>query len=327
VTHTGRTARRGPTRRSQLQPREKRQPLGIRPTPSVTFTDNACRSQLQHGRLVALWACVALLLLSACNESRRNLVSDPTTFAALDSGTRDAGLVLKPRDSGEEGGPAETFPAVDAATTYCGKRACSCADGADNDGDGLTDGLDPECTGAFDDDETSFATGQPSKQQACRDCYWDANNGSGDDGCRYPVECLSDPSFVGRGSCSSCEVTSNCQTSCEARTPNGCDCFGCCGVAKPSGELIHIQLVDTCTLANADDTTACPRCTPSASCDNPCGRCELCLGKTLADLPADCRTNSGPGYACDEGRDVCSSANPCPYGSYCHQGCCLVDLL
>jgi hypothetical protein len=269
-------------------------------------------------------------MLSACSESRRNLVSDPATFATPDSGTRDAGLVLEPRDSGvvdARVGPSETLPTGDAATAYCGKRACSCADGADNDGDGVTDGLDPECTGAFDDDETSFATGQPFKQQACRDCYWDANNGSGDDGCRYPVECLSDPSFVGRGSCSSCEVTSNCQTSCEARTPNGCDCFGCCGVAKPSGELIHIQLVDTCTLAKADDTTACPRCTPSASCDNACGRCELCLGKTLADLPADCRTSSGPGYACDEGRDVCNSANPCPYGSYCHQGCCLVDLL
>lgn len=285
----------------------------------------ARRSELQR-RLIALSACVAVML-GACSESRRNVVSDPTTFTTFDSGTRDAGLVLEPRDSGEKGGPAETFPAADAATAYCGKRACSCADGADNDGDGVTDGLDPECTGAFDDDETSFATGQPFKQQACRDCYWDANNGSGDDGCRYPVECLSDPGFVGRGNCSSCEVTSNCQTSCEARTPNGCDCFGCCGVAKQSGELIHIQLVDTCTLAKADDTTACPRCTPSASCDNPCGRCELCLGKTVADLPADCRTSSGPGYVCDEGRDLCSSTTPCAYGFYCHQGCCLVDLL
>ncbi len=31
----------------------------------------------------------------------------------------------------------------------------------DNDGDGLVDGFDPECTGPFDDDEATFATGIP----------------------------------------------------------------------------------------------------------------------------------------------------------------------
>jgi hypothetical protein len=280
---------------------------------------------------VRLAIVCSLLVLSACSESRRNLVSDPTTFTSPDrGGARDAGLVLSVRDSGQEDarvGSSQTFPAADAATAYCGKRACSCADGADNDGDGLSDGLDPECTGAFDDDETSFATGLPFKPQACRDCYWDANNGSGDDGCRYPAECLSDPGFVGRGNCGSCEVTDDCQSSCQARTPNGCDCFGCCAVKKPSGEIIDVQLVDSCTLAKADDPAACPRCTQHPSCADACGRCELCLGKTVADLPADCRTGSGPGYACDEGRAVCSSATPCPYGFYCHQGCCLVQLL
>ena len=280
-----------------------------------------------YARLAAL--CIAVAL-SACSESRRNLVSDPNGFAFADGGGRDAALVISPRDSGEQDARveiSETLPPLDAGTAYCGKRPCSCADGADNDGDGVADGLDPECTGAFDDDETSFATGQPGKQQPCRDCYWDANNGSGDDGCRYPVECLTDPSFMGRGNCGSCEVTSSCESSCQARTPNGCDCFGCCAVAKPDGELVHIQLVDTCTLANAHDTAACPRCTPHASCQNACGRCELCLGKTVADLPADCRTASGPGYVCEDGRALCSSASPCPYGYYCHQGCCLADLL
>jgi hypothetical protein len=281
-----------------------------------------------HAHRTALFCAGIALLLSACSEARRNLVSDPKGFAAADSGARDAAVVITPRDGGkEDAGITEAIPAMDAATAYCGKRPCSCADGADNDNDGFEDGLDPECTGAFDDDEESFATGQPAKLQACRDCYWDANNGSGDDGCRYPVECLSDPSFVGRGNCSSCEVTSSCETSCKARTPNGCDCFGCCAVARSSGELLHIQLVDTCTLAQADDLAACPRCTPHASCENACDRCELCLGKTIADLPDDCRTGDGPGYVCDQGRAVCNSASPCGYGFYCHQGCCLVDLL
>ncbi|HET8939827.1 MAG TPA: hypothetical protein VFN67_40585 [Polyangiales bacterium] len=266
-----------------------------------------------------------LLALAACSELHRNLVSDPSSS---DSGARTDQSVLTPRDA------SATLPAADsgspiirdAATAYCGKRACSCDDGKDNDDDGLSDGLDPECTGAFDDDETSFATGQPSKQLACRDCYWDANNGLGDDGCRYPSECLTNPDFdkgKGKGSCGSCSVSSNCESYCRARTPSGCDCFGCCEIEAPSGSLIHIQLVDGCSSAKADDTTACPRCTPHPSCKNECGRCELCLGKQLADLPSDCKNT----YVCDEGVTRCSDKSPCAYGFYCHQGCCLVDLL
>lgn len=274
-----------------------------------------------------------LLALAACNEVHRNLVSDPTSS---DSGARIDRSVLTRRDAGSRDASA-AIPAADSGSTvtpntsaaFCGKRACSCDDGLDNDDDGLSDGLDPECTGAFDDDEASFATGQPSKHLACRDCYWDANNGLGDDGCRYPSECLSNPDFAakGKGSCGSCSVSSDCESYCKARTPNGCDCFGCCALAAPSGELIHVQLVDSCTLAKSDDTAACPRCTPHPSCNNDCGRCELCLGKRLADLPSDCKKGTGPGYTCDEGVAVCSSTSPCGYGFYCHQGCCLVDLL
>jgi hypothetical protein len=268
------------------------------------------------------------LALSACSESHRNIVSDPLAFDAsprVDGDQRDASFVIEALDSGNVN--STTALAMDEAPTYCGKRKCGCDDGEDNDGDGLADGLDPECTGAFDNDEATFATGKPSKQQACRDCYWDANSGNGDDGCRYPVECLNNASFVGQGNCSSCSVTDACETSCKARTPNGCDCFGCCTVARDNGEVIQIELVDTCTLANADDTVACPRCTPHETCKNECGRCELCLGKTLAQLPPDCRSGPGPGYACDDDFAVCSSAIPCPNGFYCHQGCCLLDLL
>ena len=47
------------------------------------------------------------------------------------------------------------------ATHACGDVPCACSDGMDNDGDGLVDGFDPECTGPFDDDEATFATGIP----------------------------------------------------------------------------------------------------------------------------------------------------------------------
>jgi hypothetical protein len=265
----------------------------------------------------------ATLALSACSESRQNLVSDPEVrsgsgndSAAPRSDAGESHVVSAPDAAAESSIQVPT----DASTAYCGKRACSCDDGLDNDADGLDDGLDPECTGAFDDDEATFATGTPWKPSACRDCYWDANSGRGDDSCRYPSECLSDPGFTGKGSCGSCEVSSECSSSCRARTPNGCDCFGCCEVATPRG-VVSIQLVDDCTAARADDPALCPRCTLHETCRNDCGRCELCLGKTLADLPDDCSS-----YSCDDDLAVCGSSSPCPTGSYCHQGCCLVEL-
>ena len=277
------------------------------------------------GVAIAVWAA---LLVCGCSERQRNLVSDPKNQALPDSGSIDA-HTPSAADSGKNDAPAADSGAFssDAATAYCGRSACSCDDGVDNDNDGLKDGLDPECTGAYDDDEASFATGRPTKQMPCRDCYWDANSGSGDDQCRYPAECFNDSNFVGKGNCGSCSVSERCDTYCKARTPNGCDCFGCCAVETPGGDVIQIQLVDTCTMALAADRSACPRCTLHETCRNDCARCELCPGKRLADLPADCRSGSGPGYACDPDVALCSSKSPCQQGRYCLQGCCVPDLL
>src|SRR5688500_10744812 len=44
-------------------------------------------------------------------------------------------------------------------TELCGDAGCVCSNGLDDDDDGAADGLDPECTGPYDDDEGSFATG------------------------------------------------------------------------------------------------------------------------------------------------------------------------
>jgi hypothetical protein len=92
---------------------------------------------------------------------------------------------------------------------------------------------------------------------------------------------------------------------------------------------------------------------PAAECVNECGRCELCLGKTVADLPADCSTtpppptggsggaggsggvggssgNGGTGgstpppppYTCDGGETVCVQTTDCANLQYCSFGCC-----
>ncbi|HVR61648.1 MAG TPA: hypothetical protein VMU50_07095, partial [Polyangia bacterium] len=66
-----------------------------------------------------------------------------------------------------------------------------CSDGIDNDGDGLIDSADPECTGPADNDESSFATGIPGdNMDACKqDCFFDGNSRLGDDGCQWQLEC------------------------------------------------------------------------------------------------------------------------------------------
>jgi hypothetical protein len=278
-------------------------------------------------------AGVLLWLLAACTERTHQLVDDRQPDASVavrrDAGRSDAAARSDMPDARAPANDAR--PPVEAGLTSerCGKRACACDDGEDNDADGLSDGLDPECTGAFDDDESSFATGRPNKQGGCRDCYWDDNAGSGNDRCRYPAECLTGEAVNGKGACSSCQVAAECIAYCEQRTPNGCDCFGCCEIARDTGEHVFIALNDSCRLDRLDDLQACPRCTQSSTCKNACGRCELCLGKTSADLPADCgQTSSGtPSYSCEDGLEVCRNTSQCGADHYCQLGCCLLDLL
>lgn len=263
------------------------------------------------------WALVALVMCAcACTVERRNLVSDPGPDAGSDEPDAEP---LPP--------PVTRDAAAADGGMRCGKHSCACDNGLDDDADGLVDGLDPECTAGFDDDEVSFATGLPNKQGGCRDCFWDDNAGSGDDACRYPAECLSGSVPNNNGNCSSCEVGAQCITSCLGRTPNGCDCFGCCEVTRPSGERVFTELAETCQLTALDDLERCPRCVQNTACLNPCARCELCLGKTAASLPADCKYDAGGlDYSCEDGR-ACRISSDCSTGEYCLLGCCLVDVL
>jgi hypothetical protein len=225
-----------------------------------------------------------------------------------------------------------------------------CNDGIDNDGDGKIDLADPECTGPYDNDEGSFATGIPGdNMDACKqDCFFDGNSGMGDDGCLWQLQCdpLSnepkcayDPSFVSHHS-AECSISDSqsqhCIDKCRPVTPNGCDCFGCCqvpGVAHP------IRLDSTCkTTADFGDANKCPACTQVTQCMNTCGHCELCLGKTT--LPPDCATGGGDGGTgndggastdagppvpqCDPGIQPCGPDLPgCPESAACITGCCI----
>jgi hypothetical protein len=271
-------------------------------------------------------ACV--LGLCACTVTRTNLVSD------LDAATDAKASGRAPE--AELGSPAQApdagLAAADAGhvpSARCGKAPCACDDGIDNDGDGLIDGFDPECTGSFDNDEGSFGIGKPQRHGNCRECYWDDAVGLGH-GCRYPSECLRGQAPPSNGACTSCSVSQSCIDSCLDRTPNGCDCFGCCEIARADGSEVFIELTDSCSLQKLDDEKACPRCVQNTQCQNPCGRCELCLGRTKASqLPADCAASGGnaPAFTCDQGETVCASSAECPGMRYCQLGCCLVDLI
>lgn len=218
-----------------------------------------------------------------------------------------------------------------------GTVVSACNDGTDNDGDGLIDGFDPECTGATDNDEGSYATGIPgdNRDPKWQDCFFDGNSGAGDDHCRYSTDCLTgklpetDPD---------CTLSKACIDFCQRLTPNGCDCFGCCTIELANGTSVDVTLSATCSVAKAGDTQACPRCTKTTQCGNNCGECELCAGKTTADLPASCIPEipppppgepppppPPPTPTCDNGEQVCGPDLPPCEGSssYCSFGCCI----
>jgi hypothetical protein len=233
-----------------------------------------------------------------------------------------------------------------------------CNDGIDNDGDGKIDLADPECVSPLDNDESSFATGIPGDNiDACKqDCFFDGNSGMGDDGCQWELKC--DPANVGAGAAASCPYDpayNNCPTtqsqkcinSCQALTPKGCDCFGCCTV---DGINHPIRLDPTCTAADFNDPAKCPVCTQQTTCMKTCGPCDLCLGRTTVDPSCNMSGagggsgtgnggaggNSGGGAGgaggapqphCLSNQVVCGlNASLCPQMTICISGCCEVQI-
>ncbi|HTU61173.1 MAG TPA: hypothetical protein VMF89_22115, partial [Polyangiales bacterium] len=280
--------------------------------------------------------------------------------AGMSSGSSDAGdagRVLIGSDSG-----TIPFPSNDAGQILCGSGPCACSDGKDNDMDGVADLADPECVSSWDNDEASFATGisGDNRDDACQDCFFDGNSGSGNDGCYLPSSCLSKGNASsGRGRCDSCEQSAQCKNFCKAYTPNGCDCFGCCTVRLANGSNVNVALGNGCNI-DGNNVTGCNSCVPNDSCRNECGKCELCPGKTVDDLPDECfqsppandggtngsdggtSANDGgssgspdggtqqppqppPVYTCEDGAQVCGAGLPaCPNGHACDFGCCVL---
>jgi hypothetical protein len=234
--------------------------------------------------------------------------------AELDADTPD---VYAPDAARHEGGTAPVL---------CGAAPCACSNGLDDDHDGLVDGFDGECTGPYDQDESSFATGEVKERSPkCAECFFQAKPGQGNDSCRVATSCgIDGTTSISAGNCNNCTPNTACKSGCLSRTPNGCDCFGCCAV-QHQGQTLSVRLVETCTLARLDDVDACPRCRIQEQCHNPCDLCELCPGKTLADLGSACQQGD-LGFTCGSGK-ACGGPGDCGLLEYCQQGCCLPFLL
>jgi hypothetical protein len=264
----------------------------------------------------------------------------------------------------------------DSGVIGCNFKPClgaiyECGDCEDNDGDGFIDDEDPNCLGPCDNNEAGFDLKLPGQPPSpCdRDCYFDANSGSGNDKCDWALQCDPLTPIVGccdpnistvncghpnnRKTCRDPEVQDPlCHEICMPIVPNGCDCFGCCDIrtdANPGDEnWIYIgtfrteggNKIDTCHMdaAKAGDHEACKPCTPQENCTNPCGICELCLGKTeLPDIcfpppppPPDAGVPDAsepppPPPRCTGTRQPCGlpGDDPCPSGQFCLTGCCV----
>jgi len=228
------------------------------------------------------------------------------------------------------------------ALTGCTAGSTQCTNCRDDDGDGLVDWMDPECTGPLDNDENSFATGIPGDNidECKQDCWFDGNSGSGNDGCLWPGKCLvgsNDPKCPYDPKAASdpkqCPPQSEkCIKYCKPLVPKGCDCAGCCQVFDPAGKMYTVKLTSTCTYETLSDPTKCPTCAQVPDCTNPCGKCDFCLGKIT--LPPECypSTDAGvdapppdaaPPGECPAGITKCSPTTPCPAGFYCLTGCCI----
>lgn len=272
----------------------------------------------------------ALIAFVLCGCGARTPLSVDEDASIVDASanpvedTRVTTEVFVPEDTGA---PTVTIDAMPFDAGCPGPTQCT--DEKDNDGDGLIDWMDPECTFPGDNDESSFSSGIPGDNiDPCKiDCWFDGNSGSGNDGCIFAGRCLpgsTDPrcpySPAAAADPKQCPPQSDkCRSVCEPLTPNGCDCAGCCDVFDKLGRSTRVRIVSGCTAASLGDPTKCPPCEKVPDCGKPCGRCDYCLGKWA--IPSDC--TDADKTACPAGAKRCGPGNPCACGEYCLTGCCV----
>lgn len=276
-----------------------------------------------------LLACSLLLTTACADESGGDAATGADGSTGMDGGTADGSTPLDgagmdgttPGDDGSTGmDGAADFDAFipDAAIAdggvrldgggicymaVCERAVWACGNCVDDDMDGLLDSEDPDCVGACDNSEDAYELRIPgSDTPNCNlDCYYDGDQGSGNDRCVWDSRCdplaPEDPlcPFTGPGMGVQCPdpQAEACHMNCDAITPNGCDCFGCCELPPLSGRYVFLGSraddgAPPCSAATAENPASCHPCTPVTDCLNTCLRCELCLGRTVDDLDCDC---------------------------------------
>lgn len=235
--------------------------------------------------------------------------------------------------SGTTGGPDARVPeGCDPSPD-----APECNDCIDNDDDGDIDGYDIECTGAIDDDESSFATGIPGDNMDLvnQDCFFDGDSGAGNDGCNRHVCCILgldaqecddggyDNNFDPVADCP--PVDPMCVEECAPLVPPGCDCFACCTICDDAGCVdiyTNPTIAPDCDEDVIHDPALCPPCTKVADCGEGCtddpDDCILCPGQDPSDLPEGCS-----GQECPGGATVCTDNTDCTSTEFCSNGCCV----
>jgi hypothetical protein len=269
-----------------------------------------------------MWAlgCAAAMVYGCSSDDDGD--SSATNSGSGASGANGSG------GTGNTGGASVGGTGTGGTTPGFGDTQCT--DGVDNDMDGFTDSTDVECVGPLDNDEGSFATGIPGdNSDPCKqDCFFDGNSGAGDDGCNWDLKC--DPLSPGDPECPYDETFNNCPEGvsqkcldfCGANTPNGCDCFGCCEIVLPDATVTVYLGSPGCNDDTLTDPEICKPCTQVGDCNNDCGTCEYCLGKT--ELPPECTPDGGGTGPCDDGVTACTTSSDCPTETpYCLTGCCI----
>lgn len=203
---------------------------------------------------------------------------------------------------------------VSCLPVTCGGRLYQCGNCLDDDGDGVTDAADPGCIGACDNSEDVYDLRIPGGDTpTCMiDCYYDEDQGPGNDQCTYDSRCdplgpdvpACPPDPDGPGVRCPSPLPATCEDVCGPITPNGCDCFGCCELPAGSGSFVFLGSTPepghaACSPETVDDPLSCRPCTPNMDCLNTCERCELCLGRDT--LPPDCFPPPDAGTPIDAG--------------------------